>query len=408
MNQFPYIKSDFPIFLHNPDLTYLDSTATSLKPTSVIKKLQEYYEHYSANIHRGIYKISEKATAEYEETRKVVAQFINANTSSEIIFTRSTTESLNLVASTLGNQIIQEGDEIITSIMEHHSNFVPWQQLALYKKAKLVIIPINENGQLDSIEKYITSRTKIITLTYISNILGTVNPLKEIFAQAKKINQEIITVVDAAQAAPHIPLDVQELGCDFLAFSSHKMLGPTGVGVLWGKYELLEKMPPYQFGGEMVLDVSLDTTTYKKPPHKFEAGTPHVGGVIALKEALNYLSHIGMKKVRQHEKNITQYALDRLTEEFGDTIHILGPDDVEKRGGIISFHFHSFHAHDIAQILDDHNIAIRAGYHCGMPLHTYLQIPATARVSFYIYNEEKDIDTLVEGLKNVKKILGKN
>lgn len=405
MDTFTKIKQDFPIYTHNPDLVYLDSTATSLKPAAVINKLSEYYGEYSANVHRGIYQISEKATAEYEETREAVAAFINANKSSEVVFTRGTTEGLNLIASTLGQEIVSEGDEVVTSLMEHHSNFVPWQQLAFKKKAKFVVIPVTDNGELEPIQKYVTAKTKIIALTLVSNILGTINPLKEIFVVARQINPEIICVVDAAQAAPHLKVDVQDLGCDFLTFSSHKMLGPTGVGVLWGKYQLLDEMEPYQYGGNMIMEVAVGNTTFKKPPHKFEAGTPHIGGIIAFKEAIRYLESVGMDNVREHEKLITKYAINRLTEVFGEKIHIYGPKNIDQRGGIVAFTFDSFHPHDIAQILDEDKVAIRAGHHCGMPLHTHLNVSATARASFYIYNDETDVDKLCEGLKKVQKVL---
>ena len=300
------LKSDFPIFKNIPSLVYLDSTATSLKPKPVIDKEIEYYEKYSANVFRGVYKISEKATEEYEETRKIIRKFINAKKTEEVIFTRSTTESLNLIAYSLGRKIINKGDEIVTTIMEHHSNFVTWQVLAGEIGAKFKVINITDQGFLDlgldniknqklkikNLEQVITRKTKIFALTYVSNVLGTINPIKEIVMAAKKINPKVIVVVDAAQAVPHMKVDVQDLGCDFLAFSSHKMLGPTGIGVLWGRYELLDQMFPFNFGGEMIQEVYIDKTIFKGPPHKFEAGTPHIAGVIALKESILSLIHI--------------------------------------------------------------------------------------------------------------------
>jgi len=416
------IKKDFPIFTHHPDLVYLDSGATSLKPQSVIEKITEYYAQYSANIHRGIYKISEKASEEYEDTRSVIAQFINAPSPSEIIFTRGTTEGINLIAATLGADLIEEENEIVTTIMEHHANFVPWQQLAHKYGAVLKVIGINDHFELSVLSKkdrrgeddrfkidlsgVVTPKTKILTLTYISNTLGTINPVKEIIAAAKKIHPSIITIVDAAQAVPHMKVDVQDLGCDFLVFSSHKMLGPTGVGVLWGKYELLDKMNPYQFGGDMIRRVALEETTFNDVPHKFEAGTPHIAGVIGLKEAVKYLECVGYDNIREHEKKLTMYTLRRLSEGFGPDITFYSPRHIEYMAGIITFTLKGIHPHDIAQILDEKSVCVRAGHHCTMPLHTSLGIAATVRVSLNIYNDADDVDRLVSGLKKVKKALG--
>ncbi len=400
------LKKDFPMFQNNPTLVYLDSAATSLKPQSVIRREAEYYEKYGANVFRGIYKISEKATFEYEKTRDTVARFINARTE-EIVFTRNTTESLNLVAYSLGKQIVGEGDEIATTIMEHHSNFVPWQQLALENGAAFKVVNIDQEGQLSvNWQSVITKKTKIIALTYVSNVLGTINPVKEIIKAAKKINPDVIAIVDAAQAVPHMKVDVQDIGCDFLAFSSHKMLGPTGVGVLWGKYELLDKMYPFQFGGEMIEEVRIDKTTFAKPPHKFEAGTPAIAQVIALQKAVEYLQKIGMDEVRNHEKQLVSYALNLLPERFGKKITIVGPKNKDVHAGVIAFSFGKYHPHDIAQILDEEGIAIRAGHHCAMPLHQYLNMDATARASFYIYNDTVDVDRLVNGLEKIGEILG--
>lgn len=408
------IKKNFPIFKTHPDLIYLDSTATSLKPKSVIKKIIGYYQNYSANIFRGVYQLSERATMEYEKTREKVAQFINAQNKNEIIFVRNTTEAINLLTYSLGRRIINRGDEILTTIMEHHSNFVPWQVLASEIGAKLKIIDIDENGYLDvfknkkrdlDLKNIITKKTKIFSLTYISNVLGTINPIKEIIKEAKRINPQIYIVVDAAQAAPHLKIDVQDLGVDFLAFSSHKMLGPTGVGVLYGKTALLREIFPFLYGGEMITEVYLDKTIFKDPPYKFEAGTPAIGEVIGFKAAIEYLQSISLKNIRQHEEELTIYAIKSLTEEFADKIKIFGPADPKSRGGILSFTFLSFHPHDIAQILDEEKIAVRAGHHCAMPLHKRLEVVATTRASFYLYNEKKDIDQLVEGLKKVKSIL---
>ena len=406
------IKNQFPIFKHQPGLVYLDSTATSLKPKIVIDKINEYYSEYSANVFRGIYPMSEKATAEFEETRGVVSKFINANNSREIIFTRNATESLNLLAYSLGRKIINPGDEIVTTIMEHHSNFVPWQVLAEEVGATFKIIDIDEDGNLEFkiqnselLKQIITKKTKILTLTYVSNVLGTINPIKEIISTAKSINPNIIAIIDAAQATPHLKIDVQDLGADFIVFSSHKMLGPTGVGVLWGKEKILKDMYPFMYGGDMIDEVYVDRTTFKDVPHKFEAGTPAIGEVIAFKESIKFLEKIGMNNILEHEKKLTDFAINRLIDTFGQSIKIYGPKKIEDRGGIISFSFDKFHPHDIAQILADQGICVRAGHHCAMPLHTRLKVQATVRASFYIYNDEKDVEKLVEGLKKVKNIL---
>ncbi len=400
------IKKQFPIFQSHPDLVYLDSTATSLKPKKMIDRLKEYYEEYSANVFRGIYPMSEKATVEFEETRQIVSRFINANRSEEVVFTRNATESLNLLAYSLGRKIIESGDEVVTTIMEHHSNFVPWQVLAGETGATFKVVDINEEGYLEvDWNKVITNKTKILTLTYISNVLGTINPVKEIIRKVKKINPKIIIIVDAAQAVPHLKVDVQDLDADFVAFSSHKMLGPTGVGVLWGKEQYLKEMYPFMYGGEMINEVSVERATFKDPPHKFEAGTPAIGEIIAFKEAIKFLNKIGMENIRDHEKEITAYCFTKFQKEFGNEIRFFGPTNIENRGGIITFSFDKFHPHDIAQILADQGICVRAGHHCAMPLHQRLKVPATVRASFYIYNDKKDVEMLVEGLKKVKKIL---
>lgn len=405
------IKKDFPIFKNNPDLVYLDSTATSQKPYTVINKLTQYYENYNANIYRGVYDISEKATAEFEESRKVVQTFINAASATEIIFTRGTTESLNLLMYTLGREIVNRGEEVITTIMEHHSNFVPWQQLSFAVGADFKVVDVDENGYLSfmkdgqvneaELETIVTKKTKIFALTHVSNVLGTINPIKEIISKIKKINPEVIVIVDGAQAVPHLKIDVQDLGADFVAFSAHKMLGPTGVGVLWGKHELLQKMEPFHYGGEMIEEVLIEQTTYKEVPHKFEAGTPHIAGVVAFKEAIKYLEKIGMDTVRKHETELTEYMLTQLNNEFKSKIRILGPLASKDRGGVVAFKFGSYHPHDVAQILNEKHIAVRAGNHCAMPLHTFMHINATVRASLYIYNTKDDIDVLIQGLQNV-------
>lgn len=408
------IKSDFPIFKNDPSLVYLDSTATSLKPKIVIEKEQEYYEKYSANIYRGLYKISEKATEEYEETRQDVAKFIGAKRGEEIIFTRGTTESLNLLAYSLGREIVERNDEIVTTIMEHHSNFVPWQQVAIENGATLKIVDVDEEGRLQPIhnsefriQNIISKRTKILTITHVSNVLGTINPLKTIIAEAKRINPKIIVIVDAAQAVPHMKVDVGELDCDFMAFSAHKMLGPTGVGVLYGKYELLASMFPFQYGGEMIEEVYLDRTLFKKPPHKFEAGTPNIAGVIAFKAAIEYLGSLDWLDIESHEKNLAKETIQRLDERFGKKIRIIGPNlKGENKSGIVAFKFDNIHPHDVSQILDEDNVAVRAGNHCAMPLHTRYNLDATTRASFYIYNSLEDVIKLIKGLEKVEKLLG--
>lgn len=409
------VRNDFPIYFHKPDLVYLDSAATSLKPISVINKINEYYKKYSANIHRGIYEIAEKATEEYEETRKIISLFIHANRPEEIIFTRGTTEGINLVASSLGSEIMNEGEEIVTTILEHHSNFVPWQQLAFATGADFKVIDINDNYELAVLDKnhkinlhgVITKKTKIFALALASNTLGTINPVKEIIAAAKKINPAIITVVDAAQAVPHMKVNVKDLGADFVAFSSHKMLGPTGVGILWGKYELLEKMQPYQYGGDMIREVKIEKTVFNTVPYKFEAGTPNIADVVALKESVGYIQYYGLDEIRAHELELVETATSKLRKEFGEEIKLYGSSNLDYRGGVVSFSFKDIHPHDIAQILDEDKIAIRAGHHCTMPLHEFMKVPATARASFYLYNDEVDIDKLVMSLRKAKKILSK-
>lgn len=406
------LKKDFPIFKTNPQLVYLDSTATALKPHSVVQKLEEYYTQYSANIFRGVYKISEKATQEYEATRVAVARFLHASRPEEVVFTGNTTGSLNLIAYSLGRQIVDEKSEVVTTIMEHHSNFVPWQVLSQESGSVLKVIDIDENGYLQgtfdkfaSLEEVVTKKTKILTLTYVSNVLGTVNPIKEIVSAAKRLNPELIVVVDAAQAVPHMKVDVQDLGADLVAFSSHKMLGPTGVGVLWGKYEILEKMYPFMYGGEMINGVYIDHSEYKLPPHKFEAGTPMIGEVIALRSAVEYLESVGMAAVQAHEQGIVEYAFQRFVAEFGSRLKIYGPQNSIDRGGVLAFTLKGCHPHDVAQILDEENVAIRAGHHCAMPLHTRLGIGASCRASFYVYNTKEDVDSLVTALQKVEKIL---
>ncbi len=398
------VKKDFPIFQKNKKLVYLDSAATSQKPKVVIDAIKNYYETYNANVRRGLYPIAEKATAKVEEVRKQVARFINAKDPSEIIFVRNATEGINLVAYALSNDI-KEGDSIVTTIMEHHSNFVPWQQLAKLKKAKFEVIDFGENFQF-SIFNFQSNpnvqKAKVLAITHVSNVLGTINPIKEIIRKVRAINPHIKILVDAAQSVPHMQVDVQDLDCDFLAFSGHKMMAGTGIGVLYGKKKLLKQMQPFLYGGEMIREVGVGKTTFADIPYKFEAGTPDIAGIISLGAAIDYLEGIGMNEIQKHEKRIMTYCLSRMEEIKGLTIY--GPNNIENHSGVISFNINGIHAHDVAQVLGDMGICIRSGHHCAMPLHKRLGIPASARVSFYVYNDESDVDMFIEGLKKVKKI----
>jgi len=394
------IRKDFPQLqrrINGKPIIYLDSTATSLKPQPVIDKENEYYTKYTANIFRGIYTTSEEATREYEGVRVKVARFIRAPKTEEIIFTRNASESINLVAYSL-MPTFAKGDEVVVSVMEHHSNFVPWQQLGEEKGVKLKIWQVGPTGELNlnDLDKLITRTTKVLAITAVSNVLGTIVPIREIVRKVKTLNPHCLVLVDAAQAVPHMRVDVTGWGADFVAFSSHKMLGPTGVGVLWGRYALLEAMKPFQYGGEMIREVRIEKTIFKDPPHKFEAGTPHIAGVIGFGAAIDYLTKLGMQRVRKHEEEIVEYAMRELENIKGLTIY--GP---RKRAGVIAFTMKSAHAHDVAQILNEDNICVRSGNHCAMPLHVSMGIAATARASFYIYTTHEDIDALVQGLEKV-------
>jgi len=397
------IKADFPLFKNLPGLIYLDSAASSLKPQSVLDKLHEYYTNYSVNIFRGIYKLSEKATEEYEGTRVKVAQFIRAQNSKEIVFTRNSTESINLIMYAWGMPQIKKGDEIITTIMEHHANFVTWQQLCKFTGAQLKIAQLRNNYTLDTDDLLgkITPRTKLVAFTHVSNVLGTINPVTVLIKQIKAKNPHCLVLVDGAQAVPHLAVDVQELGCDFYVFSSHKMLGPTGTGVLWGKYELLDQFKPFQYGGEMIRAVYKDRTEFQPPPHKFEAGTPDIAGVIGLGAAIDYLNKLDMQAVRAHEQEIVAYGLEQLVKIIG--LQIIGPTDPKIRGGVLTFTIDKIHAHDIAQILDSNNICIRSGHHCAMPLHIELGLTSTARASIHVFTTKSDIDALITALFKVVK-----
>ena len=396
------IRKDFPILdvkVHGKPLIYLDNAATTQKPKTVINAVTYYYENYNANIHRSIHKLGEEATAAYEEAHSKVANFINAGFE-EIIFTKGTTEGLNLLAYSLTNDL-RAGDEIVISQMEHHSNFVPWQQLALRKKLKLKFIEIDENGLLkkDSINENITDKTKIVSLTHVSNVLGTVNDVKEIGKIAHE--NDALFIVDAAQSVPHIPVDVKKIDCDFLAFSGHKMLGPTGIGGLYGKKELLQEMEPFLYGGEMIKEVTFEQTKFNDLPWKFEAGTMNIAQGIGLGAAIDYLNKIGMKSIENYENGLVSYAMKRLSEI--NEIEIYGPD-ADKRSGLVAFNVKDVHAHDTATILDGEGIAVRAGHHCAMPLASVLGIAASARASFYLYNTKEEIDKLAEGINKVIKV----
>jgi len=393
------IREDFPILdvkVHGKPLVYLDNAATTQKPKAVINAITDYYENYNANIHRSIHTLGEQATAAYEEAHRKVSGFVNAGFE-EIIFTKGTTEGLNLLAYSLGNKL-NPGDEIVISQAEHHSNFVPWQQLALRKGLKLKFIEIDENGLLkeDSINENITNKTKIVSLTHVSNVLGTVNDIQEIAKIAHE--NDAVFITDAAQSVPHMPIDVKKLDCDFMVFSGHKMLGPTGIGCLYGKKELLEKMDPFLYGGEMIKEVTFEYTKFNDLPWKFEAGTTNIAQGIGLGVAIDYLNKIGMENIRQHEKELIKYAYERLSEI--NEIEIYGPN-AEKRSGLIAFNVKGVHAHDTSQILDSEGVAIRAGHHCAMPLASVLGIVASARASFYLYNTKEEIDKLTEGIKKV-------
>lgn len=399
----PINKTDFPMWQGAdavPDAVYLDSAATSQKPQAVIDALVHYYTRQNANVHRGVYTLAEQATEAYENARQTVADFIHAEDTANIIFTRGTTESLNWIAQSWGGTHIQAGDEIIITIMEHHSNLVPWQQLALRTGAKLRYVDIDDQGLLDmtAYRAMLSARTKIVAVTQVSNVLGTINPIQEIGQLAHAAGA--ILVVDGAQSAPHMPVDVQALGADFFAFSGHKMLGPTGIGVLYGKMALLEAMPPIEFGGEMINKVEKFQTTWADIPWRFEGGTPNIAGAIGLAAAIRYLQAIGLDKIRNHERALTAYALDQLKAIPGLTIY--GPQDAAQRGGVIAFTLNGVHPHDLATVLDTQQVAVRAGHHCAQPLMQRLGVVATARASFYLYNGQADVDRLVAAVNEAK------
>ncbi|MEK5233077.1 cysteine desulfurase [Lysinibacillus sp. FSL K6-0232] len=401
------IKSYFPILnqdVNGHRLVYLDSAATSQKPVQVIEAIKSYYEFDNSNVHRGVHTLGNRATDRYEGAREKVRKFINATSTQEIIFTRGTTTSLNTVAASYGRANVAEGDEIVITQMEHHSNIIPWQQLAKEKNATLKYIELEADGtiSLEKVRATITPQTKIVAVSMASNVLGTINPIKEI-AQIAHANGAVM-VADGAQAAPHMKIDVQDLDIDFLGFSGHKMCGPTGIGVLYGKKEHLEKMEPVEFGGEMIDFVGLYDSTWKELPWKFEGGTPIIAGAIGLGAAIDFLTDIGLDTIAEHEHKLVGYAMDQL--ETIDGLKIFGPRDPMKRCGLVTFNLDDVHPHDVATVLDMNGIAIRAGHHCAQPLMKCLQQVATARASFYLYNTEEDIDRLVAGLRSAKEYFG--
>lgn len=401
------IKEDFPILqqkINGNRLAYLDNSATTPKPMQIIEAINNYNKKSHGNPHRGAHKLSVLATEEYDLARKKVKQFISAKHTEEIIFTKNTTEALNLVAHSYGMNFIDEGDEIVLAISEHHSNILPWQRIARMKKATLKYMYLNKDGRITEkeIKEKISDNTKIVSIAHMSNVLGTINPIEKIIDYAHK--RRAIVIVDGAQSVPHIPVDVQKLDADFLVFSAHKMLGPMGIGVLYGKKELLENMSPYLTGGDMIEYVSEQEATFAPLPYKFEAGTQNVEGAVGLRAAIEYLENIGLDNIQKHEETLVEYALDKMLKL--SYIDIQGPTDLYMRGGIISFTVDDIHPHDIASILDTYGVAIRAGHHCAQPLMNYLKIPATSRISFYLYNTEEDIDQFIEGIKNVRKWFG--
>lgn len=406
MKDWSKIRKDFPVLYRSIDgqpLIYFDNAATSQKPVQVINSLKNYYENYNANIHRGLHTMSEEATLAYEGAREKTAKFIGAPSEREVIFTRNATEAINIVVDCWGEQNIQAGDEIVLTSMEHHSNFVPWQKLANEKGARLVFIEVADDGNLDyeMAERLITNKTKIVAVTQMSNVMGTVVDLKKLGRLAKLNGAKFL--VDGAQGVPHLPTDVVDIGCDFLVFSLHKMLGPTGVGVLWGKEEILDVMPPLLYGGDMISSVTREKTLLNELPWKFEAGTPNIADVIASGAAIDYLQDLGMQAVREHELDLARHAMNALLKL--PNIKIYGPQDANLKGGVISFNYEGIHPHDLGQILNESGIAIRAGHHCCQPLMKTLGVMGTARASFYIYNTKEEIDFFVDALIKAEKVL---
>ncbi|MCA0991834.1 cysteine desulfurase [Pseudalkalibacillus hwajinpoensis] len=398
------IRKQFPILhqeVNGKPLVYLDSAATSQKPTQVIDAVERYYKEINSNVHRGVHTLGTHATDAYEGAREKVREFIHASSTEEVIFTRGTTTALNMVASSYGRANLQEGDEVVITAMEHHSNIIPWQQVVKATGATLKYIPLQPDGTiaLEDVENTVTANTKIVSVMQVSNVLGTINPIKEIAAIAHQ--NGAVMVVDGAQSTPHMNIDVQDLDCDFFAFSGHKMCGPTGIGVLYGKKKLLENMEPFEFGGEMIDFVGLYDSTWKELPWKFEGGTPIIAGAVGLGTAIDFLNEIGMDNIQQHETHLAKYAMQQLSTIEG--VSIYGP---EKRAGVVTFNSDEVHPHDVATVLDTEGIAVRAGHHCAQPLMKWLEVSATARASFYLYNTEEDVDTFVAGLRKAKEFFG--
>jgi cysteine desulfurase/selenocysteine lyase len=401
------VRADFPIFGQPRErpLIYLDSAATSQKPAAVLEAMKRYYERYNANIHRGIYGIAEEATAAYEDARFRVARFINAASPRELVFTRNSTEAINLVAYAWGRSNLGRGDAIVLTEMEHHSNLVPWQILAAERGVELRYLPITDQGELDlaALPALLDAgRVKLVAVVHISNVLGTINPVAEIARQAREAGA--LTLIDASQSVPHCPVDVRALGADFMAFTSHKMLGPTGIGALWGRRELLEAMPPFLGGGEMIREVTLEGFKCNELPWKFEAGTMAIAEAVGLGAAVDYLQRLGMDAVFAHDRELAVYAMERLREV--PDLRILGPA-ADRRGGVVAFALDDIHPHDVATVLDSYGIAVRAGHHCAMPLHQRLGVPASARASFHCYSLREEVDALVEGLHQARKVFAR-
>jgi cysteine desulfurase / selenocysteine lyase len=401
------IRADFPVLqrtFHGKPLVYLDSAATSQKPRSVIEAESRFYSEQNANVHRGIYALSVEATDAYESARARVAEFIGASDPNEIVFVRGTTEALNLVATSLGESILHRGDRVVTTEMEHHSNIVPWQLLRERKGIDLRFVGIDDDGRLrtDDLDRWIDGTTKVVTVTHASNVLGTVNPVQEIAERAHAVGA--LAVVDAAQSAPHRPLQVDQMGADLVAFSGHKILGPMGIGVLWGRKEVLSRMPPAAGGGEMIREVHQDRVTFAEPPARFEAGTPNVAGAVGLAAAIDYVEAIGWDEIASHERSLWERAMSEARARFGGRITVFGPAEYRDRQGLLSFALRGTHPHDVAELLDADGVAVRAGHHCCQPLMDRLHVPALTRASPYLYNTPDEIDQLFDGLERVARL----
>ncbi len=402
------VRKDFPILdqqVNGKRLVFLDSGASSQRPQQVIGAMNDYYERHHANVHRSVYRLAEEATAMYEGARAKIARFINSPSSTQVLFSKNVTESLNLVAHSWGRANLREGDAIVLTEFEHHANLVPWMQIAAEKGAELRYIRVDDEGLLDlsNIDQLLDG-AKVLACTGVSNVLGTITPVKQLAAAARSAGA--ISVFDFAQWTPHMTTDVQEIDADFVAFTGHKMLGPTGIGVLWGRRELLEEMPPFLGGGDMILDVRLDGFTPNELPWKFEAGTPPIAEVVGLGAAVDYLESLGMESIRQHEREVTAYALDTLRDRLGERLTIYGPPSADQRGGAIAFDLQNVHPHDVGQVLSEEGVCVRAGHHCAKPLHTKLGVAATARATFYVYNDNEDADALADALIKASEFFG--